>query len=78
MIEPLCAGVNTEEFTLDLLGSRVEICPSVGLRLFRDSKDRQVRADVLGEPGLVDLKVVMGNADSNPASPRVINSTAHW
>lgn len=70
-------AVNTEHLPLQLLGACIQVCTPEGFRLFRDPKDRNVRTHVLGEPGLVDLKVVVGHADANPASPRVVSSAAH-
>ncbi|TAK66004.1 MAG: hypothetical protein EPO19_15735 [Betaproteobacteria bacterium] len=61
--------VKAEEFALYLRCAGIQILPPVRLGLLRYLQDRQKGPDIFGKPRLVDLKVVVSNADSNPASP---------
>lgn len=61
--------VKAEEFALDLRRAGIQILPPIRLGLLGYLQDRQKGPDIFGKPRLVDLKVVVSNADSNPAPP---------
>ncbi len=61
--------VKAEEFALYLRCAGIQILPPVRLGLLGYLQDRQKRPDIFGKPRLVNLKVVMSNADSYPAPP---------
>jgi len=69
MIPRYVGQVKLEKFTLYLRGAGIQILPPIRPGLLRYLQDRQKRPDISGKPRLVDLQVVMSNADSNPAAP---------
>jgi len=70
--------VKAEEFVLDLRCAGIQILAPIRPGLLGYPQDRQKRPDVPGEPRLVNLKVVVSNADSNPASPSKVPSRAQF
>ena len=77
MIARRRCGVKIEECLLDLGGTAVEIFPAEGAGLLRELHHGYERTDVPGEPGLVHLQVVMGDAGPDPAPPAVVPSCRH-
>jgi hypothetical protein len=69
--------VKTQEFALDLCGAGIEVLATKRPGLLRQAKDRDVGTHVCREPILVDLKVVVGDAHPDPASPREVAPAAH-
>jgi hypothetical protein len=69
--------VKEEELLFDLGRACVEVLAAKRLGLLRQAKHRYMRADVLREPRLVHLEVVMGDAHADPASPRERFTAAH-
>jgi hypothetical protein len=77
MIARVHQRVKTEEVAFKLGGASVKILAAESTSLFRQFHDGNERTHVPCEPGLVDLKVVVGNACPDPSPPAVVSACGH-
>ncbi len=79
MFAPIGRAVNRpQHFCFEVCRAGVEVAASVRAGLGGELHDRDVRANMLGEPVAVHAQVVVRDAGTDPASPFEVASLTHF